>query len=420
MLFSVSGASRVVGRLPAQGFRGRIQPFSLSTIRLKNFEPTSTKASDGTIEPQDVPQQLLGSREEIERKRKAAEEKYAEKIKRRMAEMKANDLAELKKRVGAPSTLPKGSARSHAVESLQGASAARPVQEAAPAAKKTQKPSKNEQAAADRSGIKPLSQILNLDLIYAHPHTTQAISLLWQHYHTAHPTLSSTFLSATIPPKTYGGMVDLAKRYPNFVIPLPRDPTGENRDTSSVPGDQTPFEMFYLQWLFHPTPSMITPSTVSEGQRDVPKLPIASVLFTPLAEFKNASEWAQPQLVLTHYPDLHNNPIPADGQSTSTATNQPQHHPVVLMRGEISPSQAKSSLTSPLPSTHLALTQAQAQLLALAIQRFYCSELVPEVGESAEAKRQREERTKSLRDFRERPAEWDWKGLIKLSYAGVV
>jgi ATP synthase F1 complex assembly factor 1 len=258
-----------------------------------------------------------------------------------------------------------------------------------------------------------------LDLIYAHPHTTQAISLLWQHYHTAHPTLSSTFLSATIPPKTYSSMVDLAKRYPNFVIPLPRDPTGENQAAPAT-GEQPAFEMFYLQWLFHPTPSVTSPSATPEATRDIPKLPIASVIFTPLAEFKNASEWAQPQLVLTHYPDLHNNPIPLDLQSTSNAADQPQHHPVVLMRGEISPSQAKSSLTSPLPSTHLALTQAQAQLLALALQRFYCSELVPEVGESAEAKRLREERMKSLRDFRERPAEWDWKGLIKLAYAGVV
>ncbi|KAJ9118303.1 hypothetical protein QFC22_004214 [Naganishia vaughanmartiniae] len=336
-----------------------------------------------------------------------------------MAEMKAKDLEELKKRVKAPSTLPKGSARSHAVESFQDAPAKATAQTVPLNAKRATRPAKNEQAAADRSGIKPLSQILNLDLIYAHPHTTQAISLLWQHYHTAHPTLSSTFLSATIPPKTYGSMVNLAKRYPNFVIPLPRDPTGENAPSSAT-GEQAAFEMFYLQWLFHPTSTMTSQADTPEGKRDVPKLPIASVIFTPLAEFKNASEWAQPQLVLTHYPDLHNNPIPLDPKSTSNAADQPQHHPVVLMRGEISPSQAKSSLTSPLPSTHLALTQAQAQLLALALQRFYCSELVPEVGESAEAKRLREERAKSLRDFRERPAQWDWKGLVKLAYAGVV
>jgi hypothetical protein len=87
MIFSVSSAARIVGRAPAQ-YRHvrRIQPFSLSAIRLKNFEPALTKATDEATEPQDVPQQLLGSREEIERKRKAAEEKYAEKLKQRMAE----------------------------------------------------------------------------------------------------------------------------------------------------------------------------------------------------------------------------------------------------------------------------------------------------------------------------------------------
>ena len=273
------------------------------------------------------------------------------------------------------------------------------------------------QAVSDGNSFEfsqPLSQILNLDLVYAHPHTTQAIASLWQHYHTSHPTLSSTFLSATIPPKLYGSMVDLARRYPNFVVPLPRDlegkePTG---DAADVPA----FEMFYLQWLFHPTPSMTEPSAKSEGYREVPRQPIASVLFTPLAEFKNSSEWAQPQLVLTHYPDLHNNPIPL---TTEPSPGEPQHHPLVLMRGEISPSTTKSSIASPLPSSNLALTQAQAQLLALAVQRFYCADVVPE-GENEQGRQQREERGKSLRDFRERPAEWDWKSLVRLAFGGVV
>lgn len=59
----------------------RAQPFSLSAIRWKNLD-TATDLP----EAQDVPQQLLGSREEIARKRREAEEKYAEKIKRRMEE----------------------------------------------------------------------------------------------------------------------------------------------------------------------------------------------------------------------------------------------------------------------------------------------------------------------------------------------
>jgi hypothetical protein len=62
-----------------------VQPFSLSAIRWKNLDP-SAAAEPVLPDAQDVPQQLLGTREEIARKRKAAEEKYAEKIKRRMAE----------------------------------------------------------------------------------------------------------------------------------------------------------------------------------------------------------------------------------------------------------------------------------------------------------------------------------------------
>jgi ATP synthase F1 complex assembly factor 1 len=338
--------------------------------------------------------------------------------------MKAKDLEELKKKVGAPSTQPRGSPRSHAVETPTTTPTAKPV-----SAPKASKAGKNEQAAADRSGIKvrptfsapapgrspcpqPLSQILNLDLVYAHPHTTADIAALWQHYHTAHPTLSSTFLSATIPPHLYASMVDLARRYPNFVVPLPRDLAGE--PSAKADGDAPAFEMFYLQWLFHPTPSMTRHA--SEGHREVPPQPIATVLFTPLAEFKNASEWAQPHLVLTHYPDLANNPVP---NMSHPPPGAPQYHPLVLMRGEISPATTKSAIASPLPGGNLALSQAQAQLLALALQRFYCSAVVPP-GETVEACKQRVERGQSVRDFRERPAEWDWKGLVRLAYAGVV
>jgi hypothetical protein len=65
--------------------------------------------------------------------------------------MKAKDLEELKRKVRAPSILPKGSARSHAVET--------PKETIKPAQKeeKTVKATKSEQAAADRSGIKVCS-----------------------------------------------------------------------------------------------------------------------------------------------------------------------------------------------------------------------------------------------------------------------
>jgi hypothetical protein len=73
--------------------------------------------------------------------------------------LKAKDLDELKKKVGAPSLQPKGSARSHAVERHATVNSANNEPAPSLAAKtgkteQTAKNAKSEQAAADRSGIK--------------------------------------------------------------------------------------------------------------------------------------------------------------------------------------------------------------------------------------------------------------------------
>lgn len=358
-----------------------------------------------------IPAKLIGSREELEEKKKAALAKYHEKLKARMEKERVGSLEELRKKV-APREKVEKNLLSEALEKQKEKVAAAAAKDASATASapspslkkpKTKSTSNDDQAAADRSGIKPLSKILNLDIVYSHPHTPEAISLLWQHYHSAHPTLSETFLSASIPPSTYASMVAVAKENPSFVIPLPRSDNPEA------------FEMFYLQWLFHPT--RMAPSNLhDEVNRSTARQPTSSVLFTPLAEFKNNSEWAQPHLVLTHYPDLHNNPLQPEEVKPN---GEPVHHPLVLMRGEIAPSQNKSSLTSPLPNQDLALTQHQAQLLALAVQRFYCTDVVPP-NESESAREERMERKRILEGFRKDPASWDWKPLVKLAYAGVV
>lgn len=271
----------------------------------------------------------------------------------------------------------------------------------------------------------PLSQILNLPLIYSSPHTTSQISSLWQAYHSAHPTLAPTFLSASIPPGTYASMVKLAKQHPVFLLPLPREQEG-----GKVGGGEASWEMFFLQWTFHPTPSVNHEDVDSTGRtREVERQPASSVMFTSLEEYKQKGEWARPWLVLTHYPDLHNNPlghsappepnVDAKGKAEVVIdpTAPPQAHPVVLMRGEISPSSTKSPVSSPLPSTDLALTQAEAQLLALGLQRFYCSTV--QVGrESDEARREREEREALLRGFGKEG--WDWNALVRLAFGGMV
>lgn len=112
-------------------------------------------------------------------------------------------------------------------------------------------------------------------------------------------------------------MLALAKQNPFFVIPLPRlsEAPVEAANHPEMKTDE--YEMFYLQWLFHPTPTTSSPPSSEVNPEPLPLT--TSAIFTPLEEFKKSGEWAQPHLVLTHYPDLA------------------QTHSLVLMRGEISP-----------------------------------------------------------------------------------
>lgn len=88
------------------------------------------------------------------------------------------------------------------------------------------------------------------------------------------------------------------------------------------------------------------------------------------------------------------------------------------MRGEISPTIAGGP-NGAIDNPGYLLSQQQAQLLALALQKFYCTGI--EI--SNEGIRGREERLKRaemLKGFRERPQEWDWKGLVDMAYGGIV
>lgn len=275
---------------------------------------------------------------------------------------------------------------------------------------------KRKQAQSDRAGVKvssflhhmgrtlgahcsqPLSSILNLPLIHLTPHTSTDITRLWTTYHTSHPALSPSFLSATLPASTYQSMLALSRQNPFFVLPLPRSAPNSSKE-GAVQTDQ--YEMFYLQWLFHPTSSSSAPPSPDPIPRDLPMT--SSILFTPLEEFKQKGEWASPHLVLTHYPELSDS------------------HDLVLMRGEISPSSASGPdnlLGSPANPGYL-LDQQQAQLLALALQRFYCAAVQPRA-ETELAGRERRQRAEALRGFREKPQEWDWAGLVRMAYAGMV
>ena len=225
------------------------------------------------------------------------------------------------------------------------------------------------------------------------PHDADAISKIWTAYHSAHPTLSSSFLSAYLPSATYTSMLNLARANPFFVLPLPRDPT-----TDSTAAQTGEYEMFYLQWLFHPTSTSSLPPSADTNPDPLPLT--SSVIITPLEEFKKAGEWAQPHLVLTHYPELT------------------RSHDLVLMRGEISPATASGPAGNDANPGYL-LSQPQAQLLALALQRFYCADIPPR-RESTRDAEERLRRKEALKGFRERPAEWDWAGLVGMAYGGLV
>ncbi|WVQ93103.1 hypothetical protein IAU59_000167 [Kwoniella sp. CBS 9459] len=393
----------------------------------------------------------LHPRELIERKRKEFEEKYGDKLKKRVKAEGVQDLEELKTKVLAPSvrdalktkrsqeahvnledagSTSTSSPRNPGLEQQVEASKAlgeatdrlKNTTTAAPgdAQKSTERPAKRsrseteqKQAEGDRSGIKPLASILNLPLLHLTPHDANAIAQIWTAYHTAHPTLSNSFLSATLPSSTYESMLSLAKQNPFFVLPLPRlsEPSpspsssgtesGVGSDSTAAPKAEVKtdeYEMFYLQWLFHPTPTTsIPPSSEAEPK----PLPLTtSIIFTPLEEFKRHGEWAQPYLVLTHYPELSHT------------------HSLVLMRGEISPAAATGPAGSDANPGFL-LSQPQAQLLALALQRFYCTSMdVP--GEGEKGKQERLDRAAALRGFRENPAGWDWLRLVDMAYGGLV
>jgi ATP synthase mitochondrial F1 complex assembly factor 1 len=110
---------------------------------------------------------------------------------------------------------------------------------------------------------------------------------------------------------------------------------------------------------------------------------LATVIFTPLLEYKLRQTFATPYLVLTFYSDLASS------------------HGLVLMRGEITPSAAKESATG-----HYLLSQHDAQLLAHGLQRFYL-------------RGSNEEREKLLSDFHERPDTFKWEELLKHGDFGV-
>ncbi|VDB85106.1 unnamed protein product [Peniophora sp. CBMAI 1063] len=228
----------------------------------------------------------------------------------------------------------------------------------------------------DSSPIKPLGSILNLDKILETPHTFEQISALWTAYHASRGGGTGRgVVCASVPRETYETMLTVASRYPQFILPLPRPaPEGE---------EEKAYEFFMLQWDTYdapPPPTTLTDIFAgkagdSNTQTSLPRC--ATAIFTPLGEYKLRQTFAAPHLALTFYPDLAGS------------------HDIVLLRGELTPRTSD-------PEQFL-LSQQDAQLLALGLQRFYLW------GGSGG-----EEREALLKTFHERPQDFKWEDLVRL------
>ena len=189
-------------------------------------------------------------------------------------------------------------------------------------------------------------------------------------------------------------MLDVARKYPTFVLPVPRPTAQPESGAPESEPVELAYEFYLMEWGLHGAPPDPTtaralfpppPPTVAEASRN-PQT--STVLFTPLQEYKLRQAFATPYLVLTQYTDLV------------------QSHGLVLLRGEITPSAASASGAVGAGAgegtgERFMLSQQDAQLLAVHLQRFYLW------NEGSE------ERAALLRAFHDAPAEFKWEELLK-------
>lgn len=229
----------------------------------------------------------------------------------------------------------------------------------------------------------------------ATPHTSSQISALWTAYHASRTKGTGRgYICASLPLESYVAMTCVAKKYPVFVVPVPRESTPY---PSAGESTGAAHEFFFLQWDFHPAPPA---SSAPESNPFEPVISGSScyipepstVLFTPLQEYKLRTSFATPYLVLTFYTDLS------------------QSHGIVLLRGEITPSSTSATTRSgeETPERFL-LNQVDAQLLAMGLQKFYLwgdGRKDSEHDLIAEA---------LLKQFHEEPEKFSWQDLLKSS-----
>lgn len=221
---------------------------------------------------------------------------------------------------------------------------------------------------------------MDLTRILETTHTAEQVGALWTAYHAKKTMEGRGLLSAVIPRMTYESFLPNARKYPSFILPLPR-PDAQVENPKDAGAFNMPYEFYFMEWAFHPAPScpridveaLFTSPNVSVPP---PNPACTTAIFTPLQEYKLRQAYALPHLILTHYTDLA------------------ESHGIVLMRGELTPSQndPRRSMLSP----------SAAQILAFGLQQFYLP------GENAQ-------KAKLLSTFHERPDEFSWEELISAS-----
>ncbi|KAK9762197.1 hypothetical protein K7432_012305 [Basidiobolus ranarum] len=183
------------------------------------------------------------------------EQKYADKLKRKAEKEGVKTVQELKEKVLKPvnvsrSHFPKATT-TNATETSTDTSLLEP---------RKKSPSSPSEYTSNGlpSHVKSLDKILKLDKVGAED--AETIGKIWTEYHA-----SKDCLSAVIPAETYDKLFERSKKYPLFVLPVPREEGAE---------------MYLLQFAYH------------------------QCYFTSLLEYKTHGENARPYLTLTHYTDL--------------------------------------------------------------------------------------------------------------------
>lgn len=271
------------------------------------------------------------------------------------------------------------------------------------------------------SALKTLGDIIDLEKVRSD--SPETISQLWTQYHSL-----KNKLSAVIPARQYAEMVSKAKRYPQFLLPLPRTIVGSddvNKTANVAPGERKDgYEMQYMEWGFLPKPDLEDISakieqSVNHSNEDkevIEKASPTTVLFTPLAEYKLRQEFAQPVLIVTHYTGLALSKgivllrgEVTEGQDAQSAPTGMAAAIAASQAGETS-SEKLDRLKAPLQSQGK-LSQQDAQLLTVMLQRFYMP-----VSSTAGPQPGAQERQELLDAFHGDPERFDVDKLCKSAF----